>query len=50
MPGRERFGYRRELVPKPRMLSGPIIDMTQFETMRSDGENGDRTIAVVRAD
>jgi hypothetical protein len=32
------------------MLSVLIIDMTQFETMRSDGENGDWTIAVVRAD
>ena len=50
MRGRECFEYWRELVLVLLMLFVLVIDMTMFETMRSDGENGDRTITVVRAD
>ncbi|XXJ18640.1 hypothetical protein ACR42D_03625 [Desulfovibrio caledoniensis] len=47
MRGRERFEYWRELVLVLLMLGVLVVDMTMFETMRSDGESGDRTITVV---
>ncbi|MGE4424329.1 MAG: hypothetical protein AB7D39_18665 [Pseudodesulfovibrio sp.] len=50
MSGRERLEYRRELVSALLTLSVLVIDVTMFETIRSDGESGGQPTAVVVAD
>jgi hypothetical protein len=50
MRGRECLEYRRGPVPALLTPCVLVINVTMFETIRSDGESGGRPTAVVRAD